>query len=189
MKALQDLLSPMEERALELESRSDIPDMVNEEIESIKEMKKHVLKNMTWVSSNKTDAATEKLTEFESWWEKKQEQQKKLPLHEAPAYTKQEVMSQVSKVKKEWEKLKKIKKPKETKPKKDKNTSKSEKAEEPLPTDIDALEKELSEISLKKMKAVENEDFDAAHSLKTREQLLSEQLKKLKAEKDDKGEL
>lgn len=189
LKALQDLLSPMEERALELESRSDIPDMVNEEIESIKEMKKHVLKNMTWVSSNKTDAATEKLTEFESWWEKKQEQQKKLPLHEAPAYTKQEVMSQVSKVKKEWEKLKKIKKPKETKPKKDKNTSKSEKAEEPLPTDIDALEKELSEISLKKMKAVENEDFDAAHSLKTREQLLSEQLKKLKAEKDDKGEL
>ncbi|CAL1135260.1 unnamed protein product [Cladocopium goreaui] len=190
LKALQDLLSPMEERALEMESRADLPDTVTEEMETIKEMKKHVLKNMTWVSSNKTDAAAEKLTEFESWWEKKQEQQKKIPLHEAPAYTKQEVLSQISKVKKEWEKLKKIKKPKETKPKKDKNTSKSEKSEkeDPLPTDIDAIERELSEISVKKMEAVEKEDFDAAHALKQREQLLSEQRKKLKAE-DDKGEL
>lgn len=190
LKALQDLLSPMEERALEMESRADLPDTVTEEMETIKEMKKHVLKNMTWVSSNKTDAAAERLTEFESWWEKKQEQQKKIPLHEAPAYTKQEVLSQISKVKKEWEKLKKIKKPKETKPKKDKNTSKSEKSEkeDPLPTDIDAIERELSEISVKKMEAVEKEDFDAAHALKQREQLLSEQRKKLKAE-DDKGEL
>ena len=194
LKHLQDLLSPMEERALELESRADLPDTVTEEIDAIKEMKKHVLKNMTWVSSNKTDAAAEKLAEFESWWEKKQEQQKKIPLHEAPAYTKQEVLSQISKVKKEWEKLKKIKKPKEEKkPKKDgKNASKdskekSESKEEPLPTDIEAVERELSEISVKKMNAVEKEDFDAAHALKQREQLLSEQLKKLKS--DDKGEL
>jgi len=195
LKTLQDLLSPMEERALELESREDLPETVQEEIDAIKEMKKQVLKNMTWVSSNKTDAASEKLTEFESWWQKKQEQQKKLPLHEAPAYTKQEVLSQISKVKKEWEKLKKIKKPKETKPKKaDKNASKkseekSEEPSEPLPTDITEVEKELSAISLKKMEAVEKEDFDAAHALKQREQILSEQLKKLKAEGDDKAEL
>eukprot|EP00438_Fugacium_kawagutii_P030015 Skav230451 [mRNA] locus=scaffold2124:55467:58256:+ [translate_table: standard] len=191
LKTLQDLLSPMEERALELEARADLPDTVTEEIDAIKEMKKQVLKNMTWVSSNKTDAATEKLAEFESWWEKKQQQQKKLPLHEAPAYTKQEVLGQISKVKKEWEKLKKIKKPKEPKEpkaKKEKNASKSEKSEkeESIPTDVDALERELSEISVKKMNAVEKEDFDAAHALKQREQLLSEQLKKLKA---DDGEL
>lgn len=194
LKSLQDLLSPMEERALELEARIDLPETVEEEIATIKDIKKHIAKNMTWVSTNKTDAATEKLADFESWWAKKQQQQAKLPLHEAPAYTKQEVLSQISKVKKEWEKLKKIKKPKETKPKDkakaDKNSSSGEgKAEESLPSDIDAVEKELSEISVKKMNAVEKEDFDLAHSLKQREQALSEQLKKLKAEKDEKGEL
>eukprot|EP00913_Durusdinium_trenchii_P013455 g12635.t1 len=168
---------------------------------AFQDIKKHIAKNMTWVSTNKTDAATEKLADFESWWAKKQQQQAKLPLHEAPAYTKQEVLSQISKVKKEWEKLKKIKKPKETKPKDkakaDKNSSSGEgkaedgafRLEESLPSDIDAVEKELSEISVKKMNAVEKEDFDLAHSLKQREQALSEQLKKLKAEKDEKGEL
>ncbi|CAE7218597.1 HSP70-17 [Symbiodinium sp. CCMP2592] len=127
------------------------------------------------------------------WWAKKQEQQKGLPLHEAPAYTKLEVVSAISKVKKEWEKLKKTKKPKETKPKAEKNATKDkgDKAapEEPLPTDIDSVEKELASISVKKMEAVEKEDFDAAHVLKQREQALSEQLKKLKAETSEKGEL
>jgi len=193
LKDLQDRLSPMEERALELEARADLPEMVEEEIAAIKDMQKTIAKNMTWVSANKTEAAAEKLAEFESWWAKKQEQQKGLPLHEAPAYTKQEVVSAVSKVKKEWEKLKKTKKPKETKPKAEKNATKDkgDKAapEEPLPTDIDSVEKELASISVKKMEAVEKEDFDAAHVLKQREQALSEQLKKLKAETSEKGEL
>jgi len=192
LKDLQDRLSPMEERALEMEARADLPEMVEEEIAAIKDMQKAIAKNMTWVSANKTEAAAEKLAEFEAWWAKKQEKQKELALHEAPAYTKLEVTSAISKVKKEWEKLKKMKKPKETKPKAEKNATKEtgdKAAEEPLPTDIDGVEKELAAISVKKMDAVEKEDFDAAHVLKQREQALSEQLKKLKAETAEKGEL
>ena len=128
----EDLLSPMEERALELEApflsdlkrggqaRADLPEMVEEEIESIKEMKKHVLKNMSWVGGFSEpfyafsgELEQDRGCEREAgglrvarglyvvswrllrWWAKKQEQQKKLPLHEAPAYTKQEAGSRL----------------------------------------------------------------------------------------------
>jgi len=193
LKKLQDLMQPMEERALELEARADITDNVKEELSSIKDIQAHIAKNMSWVSKNKTEAAEEKLAEFKSWWAKKQESQKALPLSEAPAYTKQEVMDQLSKVRKEWEKLKKIKKPKETKPKVDKNATKSssskdkkdKKAEEPMPTDVEGIEKELASLKDKKMEAVEKEDFDAAHVLKQREQALLKELEKLKAEKSE----
>eukprot|EP00931_Biecheleriopsis_adriatica_P050390 TRINITY_DN2916_c0_g1_i1.p1 TRINITY_DN2916_c0_g1~~TRINITY_DN2916_c0_g1_i1.p1 ORF type:complete len:917 (+),score=314.47 TRINITY_DN2916_c0_g1_i1:111-2861(+) len=190
LKSLQDLLQPMEERALELEARADLPDSVKEELDTVKEIKAHIKKNMSWVTENKTEAAAEKLKEFETWWAKKQEQQKSLPLHEAPAYTKQEVLEAVQKVRKEWEKLKKIKKPKETKPKAEKkNSTKSEKkdkAEEaPLPTDAEGVEKELAAVREKKVTAVENEDFDAAHVLKQREQALLKHLEKLKEGKSE----
>jgi hypoxia up-regulated 1 len=192
LKKLQDLMQPMEERALEFEARADLPDSVKEALSSIKDIQAHITKNMTWVSKNKTEAAEEKLSDFKAWWAKKQESQKSLPLSEAPAYTKQEVMDQLSKVRKEWDKLKKIKKPKETKPKSDKNATnstskdkKDKKTEMPMPTDVEGIEKELSALKEKKMDAVEKEDFDAAHVLKQREQALMKQLEKVKAEKSE----
>eukprot|EP00930_Biecheleria_cincta_P097788 TRINITY_DN8946_c0_g1_i2.p1 TRINITY_DN8946_c0_g1~~TRINITY_DN8946_c0_g1_i2.p1 ORF type:complete len:905 (+),score=262.09 TRINITY_DN8946_c0_g1_i2:96-2810(+) len=189
LKKLQDLMQPMEERALEFEARADLPDNVKEELSSIKDIQAHIAKNMTWVSKNKTEAAEEKLSEFQAWWAKKQESQKSLPLSEAPAYTKQEVMDQLSKVRKDWDKLRKIKKPKETKPKSDKNatnsTSKDKKTEVPMPTDVEGIENELASIKEKKMDAVEKEDFDAAHVLKQREQALMKELEKVKAEKSE----
>jgi len=189
LKKLQDLMQPMEERALEFEARADLPDSVKEALSSIKDIQAQIAKNMTWVSKNKTEAAEEKLSDFKAWWAKKQESQKSLPLSEAPAYTKQEVMDQLSKVRKEWDKLKKMKKPKETKPKSDKNatssTSKDKKTEVPMPTDVEGIEKELAALKEKKMEAVEKEDFDAAHVLKQREQALLKQLEKVKAEKSE----
>merc|ERR1719343_1488576 len=62
---LQDLLGPMEERALELEARSDLPDMVQDSVEDMRKTHAFIEKNMTWVNSSKTEAAMQKLTEFE----------------------------------------------------------------------------------------------------------------------------
>merc|ERR1711920_408009 len=103
LKALSDLISPMEERALELESRPDVEENVKDAIADAKKDHDFIVKNMTWVNVNKTEAALKKLTEFEEWWTKKQEQQKTLPLHEAPAYTKLEVQEKVGQIQQEIE--------------------------------------------------------------------------------------
>lgn len=188
LKQMQDLLNPMLERATELEARSDLPSMVNEELEAAREAREKITKNMPWVSTNKTEEASEKLAEFTEWWNKKLQQQKKLPLHEAPAFTKQEVLDKLSKVRKDWDKLLKIKKPKDKpKPKAASNSSKttettSKSEEETLPQDAAAIESELASLQEKKMAAVENEDFDTAQSLKEREKVLKKQLEKLKAD-------
>lgn len=189
LEKLQDLLGPIQERALEYEARQDLPDFVKEELASVKQMQAHVEKNMSWVGSNKTEAAVAKVAEFAEWWSKKLKQQRGLPLHDAPAFTKLDVVEKLSKLKKEWEKLKKMKKPKETKPKSkaSANATKADdtkKTEEALPATVDAAEKELSELREKKISAVENEDFDAAHVLKQREQALVKQLAKLKEQGD-----
>lgn len=195
IQKMQDLIGPVEERLRELEARADIPDLVEAEIKDIKKIQAHVKKNMSWVPENKTEPAEKKLAEFQEWWAKKQEQQKKLPLHEAPAYTRVGVMERLEKVSKEWEKIQKLKKPKETKPAKTK--SKDEKSsdkeakgkedakEEGLSSDPSVIEKELAEVREKKAAAVESEDFDGAESLKKREKALLKQLEKLKGSKSE----
>merc|ERR1711862_1079052 len=104
-----------EERATELENRAELPENVKELIEDSKAMKASIEKDMPWVNENKTIAAAKKLTEFEEWWMKKQDQQAALPLHEAPAYTKSDVVDRINKVHKEFTNLKKTKKSKEKK--------------------------------------------------------------------------
>ncbi|CAE8714382.1 unnamed protein product [Polarella glacialis] len=199
LKTLQDLLGPLEERALEYEARADLPDTVKEALDAVKQMQAHIAKNLSWVNSSKTEAAEKKTDELKEWWSKKTKQQKELPLSEAPAYTKVDVLEKLSKLKKEWQKIMKLKKPKEVKPKKGKASNATSaddfaKAEEPaVPGTVEEVEKELAELREKKIAAVENEDFDAAHVLKQREQALVKQLAKLKedgeaAEKPDSSE-
>merc|ERR1712137_445849 len=189
LKALSDLISPMEERSLELESRPDVEDNVKEAIADAKKDHAFIVKDMPWVNVNKTDAALKKLTEFEEWWTKKQEQQKTLPLHEAPAFTKAETQEKISQIQKEMEKLKKIKKPKEKKPKANATDTKSGKdGDAKLPTDPAVIQKEIEQIQTQKAEAVDKEDFDLAHSLKQKEKRLTDYLEKLKAESAEKAE-
>jgi hypoxia up-regulated 1 len=186
---LQDLLGPMEERALEMEAREDIPDNVKDALEKIHKGVADMKKNKTWFNETKLEATMEKVTEFEEWWTKKQESQKSLPLHEAPAYTKAEVTTKMTKLQKELEKGIKAatKKPKEDKKKAKANATStadtakagSKAKEEPLPTDKKGTEDELAALRAKKAAAVEAEDFDTAQSLKAREDALKAHLQKL----------
>merc|ERR1719326_2709780 len=179
---LKDLLGPMEERALELESRSDVEDNVKDVLDKIKKAQEDLVKNKTWVNETKLEAAVKKVTDFEEWWTKKRDSQKDLPLHEAPAYTKAEVTEKVDKLRKDWDKSIKAatKKPKEDKKNATNATSGGTKEEatkeEALPTDAKAVEAELKAVREKKAAAVENEDFDTAHSLKQRESKLKAHL-------------
>mmetsp|Transcript_78784 Transcript_78784/g.222870 ORF Transcript_78784/g.222870 Transcript_78784/m.222870 type:complete len:555 (-) Transcript_78784:303-1967(-) len=184
---LQSLLGPMEERALELESRADLPDTVKERLEEMKKTHAHIEKEMPWVNANKTSDALAKLTEFEEWWNKKHESQASLPLHEAPAYTKLEVTSKMNKVNKELDKLAKTKKPKDKPQKKNQtNSSKASSADDKhedikLPSDPAEVEKEIAKVRDQKSAAVENEDFDKAQALKQQEQVLLKHLETLQA--------
>jgi len=189
LQGLQDMIGPIEERALELESRSDVQDHVKESVEDMKEKDKFIRKEMKWVNVSKAEAALAKLTEFEEWWAKKQDQQTALPLHEAPAFTKKDVQERTSKLQKEFEKLKKIKKPKEKKaPKNATNATKSDSSKAPeaeLPTDPEVVQKEIDSLRTKKADAVENEDFDLAQELKKKEKKLVDHLEQLQAEKSE----
>jgi len=178
VKELRDLMDPMQERVTEMEARSDLPDLVPEQLEAVEKMQAHIAKNMSWVSENKTSAAAEKLEEFKTWWAKKEEEQKALPLSDVPAYQVKDVKSMLSKVVKAWDALMKTKKPKEKKvekPKEKKDDKKAEK-EEPMPADKEATEKEIADVQAKKIAAVDSEDFDAADKLKKREKALKEHL-------------
>jgi len=193
LSELNNLLGPMEERALELESRSSLADTVKEAVRDMEKVRKHIQKNMSWVNANRTEDALTKQTEFQEWWAKKKDQQDKLPLHEAPAFTVKEVQDKIKQVQKEWDKLKKTKKPKEAKAKKagknstgDAKDSKAKDTED-LPASVEEVQKEIAALREKKATAVENEDFDLAQSLKQREQALAKHLEKLK--EADKSEL
>merc|ERR1712224_395050 len=108
---LKDLIEPMQERASELEAREGLSQDVEAQISTMKKLARHISYNLTWVSENKTNATMTQLKEFESWWSKKQEQQKELPLHEAPAFTAKEVKEKLSKQMKKWVDFAKTKKP------------------------------------------------------------------------------
>lgn len=205
LKGIEDLLGPIEERAMELEARSDLPVAVKEAVMDITKSIKFIHANMSWVNVSKTDAIEKKMAEFSEWWAKKEEQQSELPLHEAPAFTRNEVIEKLGKIQKDLDKLKKIKQPKEKvekpvkveKPEKtDKAKSKAgkdskakeEKAKAPEPelsSDTAVVEKDLAELRDKKAAAVENEDFDLAQNLKVKEQVLVKHLEKLNSEKSE----
>jgi hypoxia up-regulated 1 len=186
LNKLKDLLGPMEERALELEARPDVDDNVKEVVAKMHKFHDDLQKNKTWVNETKLEATLKKLTDFEEWWTKKQESQKGLPLHEAPAYTKAEVQESIKKLQKDWDKSMKAA---TKKPKEDKKTAKGSNAtnassgsskestkEEALPSDAKAVEAELKAVREKKAQAVEDEDFDKANELKQRETKLKAHL-------------
>jgi hypothetical protein len=61
------------------------------------------------------------------------------------------------------------------------NKTKADKKEEALPATVEDTEKELTAVREKKATAVEKEDFDTAHALKSREKALSDHLARLQA--------
>merc|ERR1719336_161482 len=117
LSKLEELLGPMEERATELEARPDVEEQVKDGLGDMKKVHAHIVKNMSWVNPNKTQDALKHLEEFEEWWNKKRESQKKLPLTEAPAYTRKEVTEKLTGLQKEWDKLKKTRSPRNQSPK------------------------------------------------------------------------
>jgi len=190
LNKLKELLGPMEERANELDARSELPDTVETVMLKITKFHAALAKNKTWVNQTKLESALQLKTDFDEWWSKKQESQKGLPLHEAPAFTKSEVMENLKKMQKDWDREVKAATKKPKPPKEAKNSTKKEKtdkkaessdktADEPakepeadMPDDAEACKTEMKEIKNKKMEAVESEDFDGAHILKKREEAL-----------------
>lgn len=189
LKKLRDLINPVEERLSEMEARSDLPGTVKDGIEGMKKQAAKLSQNKSlFVNETKKEAALTKVAEFEEWWSKKQEAQKKLALNEAPAYTKAEVTEKLNKLTKEWDRQIKAATKEPPKPKAEKKkanatdsskSSGSKAKEQDLPADKQGVEAELKSLREKKAAAVENEDFDTAASLKDREKKLEEQLKKL----------
>jgi hypoxia up-regulated 1 len=184
LSKLRSLLGPIEERMQEVEGRSALRDAMIELAGDVKTTKAHIAKDMPWVSQDKISEASKMLSDLQEWWSKKKDQQAMLPLHEAPAFTKAEVMERITKVRKEWNQLKKTKKEKKDK------TSTKEKAtpakdDVDLPSDIEETQKELDALPGKKMDAIKSENFAAVKNLKKREKQLKEHLARLNAQKSD----
>merc|ERR1719223_1900471 len=127
-----------------------------------KTTKAHIAKEMSWVSQDKISEASKMLSDLQEWWTKKKDQQAMLPLHEAPAFTKADVMERITKVRKEWNQLKKTTKEK----------AKPAKEDADLPSDIEEAQKELDALPGKKMDAIKSENFAAVKNLKKREKQL-----------------
>jgi len=180
LESLRAVLGPIEERALELEARSELPETVKEILDDIQLAKAFIKKNMTWLNESKIEKTQEKLSEFTDWWAQRQEKQKSLPLSEAPAYTKADVVERIGKVQKEWEKLKKLKKPKEQKEVKKKDGKEKDAKKPDLPDTVEATEKALADARKAKQDAVANEDYDKAQALKKDEDALQKHLAQLK---------
>merc|ERR1719377_409000 len=71
LNKLKDLLGPMEERSIELESREDVSDKVKSAVAAFEKYHTDLKKNKTWVNETKLETTLQKLTEFQEWWNKK----------------------------------------------------------------------------------------------------------------------
>merc|ERR1719353_683788 len=117
--------------------------------------------------------------EFQEWWEKKDKQQEELAAHDVPAYRTGDVEKKAQKLVEDFDVLRKTKKPKdpeEEKRKKEEKKKKAKKAKEEPVLSRAEIEERLAAYALEKTKAVEEEDFDAAQSIKEKMEKLNEQL-------------
>jgi len=195
---LHALVESMESRASELEARHKLVDTVKEAIENVGNTRAHIKKKMKWVSTNATQEALKKLTEFEDWWRQKQQFQARLPLHEEPAFTKKEVVDKLTKVQRYWDWLKNTVEPKE-KPNVNSTTNASTNAVDGVHNDTNAsvakdaalssdpatVRKEILAVREKKAAAVEQEHFDAALSFRVEEHRLKLHLSMLSAKSEE----
>merc|ERR1712224_303192 len=124
--------------------------------------------------------------DFKEWWEKKDKQQEELAPHDVPAYRTGDVEKKAQKLVEEFDTLRKTKKPKDPEEEKRKKEEKKKKEAEKKKKDKKAkeepvlsravMEEMLAAYTVEKAKAVEEEDFDAAQSLKEKIAKLTEQL-------------
>merc|ERR1719265_2486272 len=58
VQQLKGLMDPMQERVTELEEREDVVEVIQADVDTMKQLARHISKNMTWVSENKTTLLT-----------------------------------------------------------------------------------------------------------------------------------
>lgn len=117
LKALQELWTPIKQRAIEADSRADFIILMDKEVRKIEELKTKVKDNMPWLKAEEVEKALKKTDDFLADWEKKKEEQKEKPGHEEPVFTKSQIEGYAERSFSELRRLSKVKKPKERKDK------------------------------------------------------------------------
>ncbi|CEL94101.1 unnamed protein product [Vitrella brassicaformis CCMP3155] len=112
LKELQDEMEPMVERANEHENRPKAVELVAQTLNITRLQVDKIHKDKPWISVNKTNELLNATTDLSSWFADKQDKQKAIPDHEAPAFTYVEVTARVMKILNKLEQIQRIPKPK-----------------------------------------------------------------------------
>merc|ERR1719453_643283 len=106
--ALETSLAVLTGRAIELEQRDQVKEMVDEVLKYVNETVELVKTNRTWVTPEQREVVTNKTEKFVEWWANVTEEQEKKSKKEDPAYTAKEVSAKISHLRSEGERLLRI---------------------------------------------------------------------------------
>jgi hypoxia up-regulated 1 len=106
--ALETSLSVLTGRAIELEQREQVIEMVDQVLKYVNETVELVKANRTWVTPEQREVVTNKTEQFAEWWANVTEAQAKKSKKEDPAYTVKEVSAKIGHIRSEGERLLRI---------------------------------------------------------------------------------
>merc|ERR1719453_2607458 len=106
--ALETSLAVLTGRAIEMEQREQVIEMVDQVLQYVNETVELVKTNRTWVTPEQREVVTNKTELFVEWWANVTEEQEKKSKKEDPAYTAKEVSAKISHLRSEGERLLRI---------------------------------------------------------------------------------
>merc|ERR1719333_587079 len=106
--ALETSLLVLTGRAIEIEQREQVIEMVDQVLKYVNETVELVKTNRTWVTDEQRAVVTNKTDRFAEWWANVTAEQEKKSKKEDPAFTAKEVTSRINHLRSEGERLLRI---------------------------------------------------------------------------------
>merc|ERR1719473_1443147 len=106
--ALETSLSVLTGRAIEMEQREQVQELVEQVLQYVNETVELVKTNRTWVTPEQREVVTNKTELFVEWWTNVTAAQEKKSKKEDPAYTAKEVSARIGHLRSEGERLLRI---------------------------------------------------------------------------------
>mmetsp|Transcript_70521 Transcript_70521/g.181751 ORF Transcript_70521/g.181751 Transcript_70521/m.181751 type:complete len:927 (+) Transcript_70521:141-2921(+) len=110
LRVLQEQVHPILRRAMELEYRGQLPELVKKVEEFVNQTLSYVRKNMTWVDPKEIEGVASLSAAFDAWFANVTEQQEKQALTEEPAYYTRDAKLRLQRMQSEAQRLLKIRK-------------------------------------------------------------------------------
>mmetsp|Transcript_66518 Transcript_66518/g.192036 ORF Transcript_66518/g.192036 Transcript_66518/m.192036 type:complete len:962 (-) Transcript_66518:68-2953(-) len=110
LRSLQELVVPIRERAVELEQRALLPELIDKVKDYVNMTLAYVEENMTWVAATEREGVANLTSDFVEWYDNVSKLQTEHDLTEEPLYKVMQVKQRLHRMQSEAQRLTKIRK-------------------------------------------------------------------------------